>query len=282
MKTFFPCICFLLLIFVTTGCDAFLERNAEELLQLRAPQEQSDLSVSQLIERMHEATDPKNVWRDCKSYIMRQSVRLEEQQGFSRVERYYSTEKKFVRTANGDAMLRQTSLLNGVPFMTLIFRDNKGWTISKDGLATTYEPGTGMNLMRNYIGFSDPKATERDLFPTVEVSIVYLDDVRTYRMICRSADPKIYPYVKYIDSQTFLVKRLEAIMHAQDGTLYLYSAVPQDYRWVNDVKIPMQTEVIVGNNSENYFTEEFLINPNIPDKDFELPQSAKIDYTKTK
>jgi len=260
------------------GCN-FLDQDQEMLLGIvEPPPEESDMTVPQLIARMHEATDPKNVWRDCKSYILRQSVREEEKKGKSIVEHYYRTEIKFRQPRQ----LRQTSYRDDAAFQTLLFRDDKGWSIDSRGVAEEIQKGTGLNLFRNYIGFSDPKTTEAMLFPTIELAVVYLDEKRTYRMICRSSDPKIAPYVQYIDAKTFLPVKAETVLYTNDGAQYLYRSEPMDYRWVSNVKIPLRTKVTVGEKIEEFTTDEFIIDPPVTNSDFEIPQSAQIDYTRTK
>ena len=263
---------------LSAGCN-FLDQNQDELLGIvEPPPEASDMTVPQLIARMHEATDPKNVWRDSKAYILRQSVREEEKKGNSIVEHYYRTEIKFRQPLQ----LRQTSFRDNAAFQTLIFRDDKAWSVDSRGVAEEMKQGTELNLFRNYIGFSDPKTTEATLFPTIELAVVYLDEKRTYRMICRSSDPKIAPYVKYVDAETFLPVKAETVLYANDGAQYLYRSEPMDYRWVSNVRIPLRTKVTVGEKIEEFTTDEFIIDPPVDDGDFEIPQSAKIDYTKTK
>lgn len=275
MKTFLLPAMALMLLFVT-ACETLTH---DQILELGPPDEESDLTVSQLIERIREATDPKGVYLNCKGYILRQTAISKEKRGKTVVDHYTVTEKKFRQPCQ----MRQTSYQNGEAVQTLLFRDNKAWIIGKNGKAKVYE-GQGMELFKNYIGFSDPKANEQTLFSTVELGVVYLDGVRTYRMICRTSDPKLPPYVEYIDGETFLQVRLETILYTADGKQLRYSAEPRDYRWVSNVLIPTSTIVTVGDNdkTEEYETTDFVINPNFSDLDFQVDEGAKIDLLQTK
>lgn len=257
---------------------AFMVQDYDLLLGLNEPQEEADMSVSQLIARMREATDPKGVWYNCKSYILRQSAVSEEKKGFSKIERYYTTEIKFRQPTQ----MRQTSYQDGMPFQTLLFRDNKGWIINDKGKATEYT-GEGMKLFRNYVGFADPKASEQTLFSTVELAVVYEEGKRYYRMVCRTADPELPPYVKYIDATTFLTDRIETVLCMPDGAHFLYRSESRDYRWINNVRMPMVSVVTIENVSTQAFhTQELLIDPKLPESDFTIPGGTSIDYTKTK
>ena len=264
----------LLTLFIA-ACEAIPH---DMLLELNPPDEESDLSVSQLIERVREATDPKGVYLNCNGYILRQTAISKEKRGKTVVDHYTVTEKKFRQPGQ----MRQTTYQNGIPVQTLLFKDNKAWIIDKNGKAEEYN-GQGMELFKNYIGFSDPKATDQTLFSTVELGVVYLDGIRTYRMICRTSDPNLPPYVEYIDAKTFLPVRLETIQYTADGRQLRYTAEPQDYRWASNVLIPTVTLVTVGENkTEEYETTEFMINPNLSELDFQVSEGTKIDMLRTK
>jgi len=278
MKSKILILVFGLALCIISGCEV-LDDNPEEQLELEnTPTEMADMSIPQLIARVHEASDPKHVWRDSTSYILRQSVREEEKKEKSTIEHYFRTEIKFRQPRQ----LRQTSSKDNAPFQVLLYKDEQGWAIDRNGSAEKMRPDTGLKLFRNYIGFSDPKVVESDLFPTIELAVVYLEGKRTYRMICRSSDVKISPYVKYIDAETFLPVKEETVIHVQDGRKLFYRSEPMDFKWVNNVKIPLRTIVTVGDKTEEFVTDEFIINPPIPDEDFELPKSAEIDYKKSK
>lgn len=271
---------FFLFPLLFSGCE-FLIQDPESLLRLTDTQEASDMSVSQLIQRMHKATDPKNVWRDSKSYLMRQSVRTKERRGLSTIEKFYSSELRYRQPGE----LCQTSFRDGSPFKILIYRDGKAWNVDPEKkTAKEYQPGFSYNLFRVFIGMSDPRKTFKDLFSEVEIAVVYPEGKdRAYRIICRTADPKIAPYVVYVNANTFLTERTETILYAEDGAQYLYRSEPLKYKWVDNVKIPVLTRVTVGErSSEEYIMDEFAINPKFPDSAFEVPRGVKIDYLKTK
>ncbi|MBO5201539.1 MAG: hypothetical protein J6C30_02290 [Lentisphaeria bacterium] len=263
------------LILFAAACETIPH---DMLLELNPPDEESDLSVSQLIERVRNATDPKGVYLNCNGYILRQTAISKEKRRKTVVDHYTVTEKKFRQPGQ----MRQTTYQNGIPIQTLLFKDNKAWIIDKNGKAEEYG-GQGMELFKNYIGFSDPKATEQTLFSTVELGVVYLDGIRTYRMICRTSDPNLPPYVEYIDAKTFLPVRLETVQYTADGKQLRYTAEPQDYRWVSNVLIPTVTLVTVGENkTEEYETTEFVVNPNLSDLDFQVNEGTRIDMLRTK
>lgn len=262
-------------VLLFTACEAIPH---DMLLELNPPDEESDLTVSQLIERVREATDPKGVYLNCNGYILHQTAISKEKRGKTVVDHYTVTEKKFRQPGQ----MRQTTYQNGAPILTLLFRDNKAWIIDKNGKAEEYQ-GQGMELFKNYIGFSDPKATEQTLFTTVELGVVYLDGARTYRMICRTSDPNLPPYVEYIDAKTFLLVRLETVKYTPDGKQLRYTAEPRDYHWISDVMLPGVTLVTVGDNvTEEYETTEFVINPDLSDLDFQVDEGTKIDMLQTK
>lgn len=265
-----------LLALLSTACETL---TYDQMLELTPPDEEADLTVSQVIARVREATDPKGVYLNCKGYILRQTAITKEKRGRSVVDHYVVMEKKFRQPCQ----MRQTYYQNGEAIQTLLFKDGKAWVINKKGKAEIYE-GRGMELFKNYIGFSDPKASEQTLFSTVELGVVYLDGVRTYRMICRTNNPELPPYVEYINAETFLQVRMETIITTNDGRELRYRAEPMDYRWVDNVRLPAVTLVTMGDGdiTEEYETTEFIINPNLSDLDFQVDEGTKIDMLQTK
>lgn len=272
------CLCSGLIIALSAGCQMLMTEDYDRILKLNVPVEMSDMSAAQLIEQMNRATDPDRKWRDCKSYILRQSTRQENVTGQTRTQNYFTQEIKYRQPEQ----MRQTQFRNGEPFSTLLYRDGKVWTISSNGAAHEITRRRETELTKSFLGFSNPKADVLKEFHSVEVAVVYEDGKRLYRMVCRNANPRIAPYVKYISAETFLTVRIETVNYAADGQQYRYSSEPAEYRWINGVQIATKIHATTGRKTEEYTVEEFLIDPAVADSDFELPESAQIDYTKTR
>lgn len=273
----FACGALMMTVFFS-ACQMLMLEDYDRILRLNTPVEMSDMSAAQLIEQMNKVTDPDRVWRDCKSYIMRQSTRQEQLSGKTRTQNYFTQEIKFRQKEQ----MRQTYFRNGEPFSTMLYRDGKVWLITANGTAHEITKKRESDLTKSFLGFSNPKADVLTEFHSVEVAVVYEDGKRLYRMVCRHENPRLAPYVKYISADTFLTVRIETVNYAADGQQYLFSSEPTEYRWINGVQITTKIHATTGNFSEEYTVEEFLINPVIPDSDFELPKGAAIDYTKTR
>lgn len=278
LKKFYFVLSALWAISFLTGCQMLLTEDYDRILKLNVPVEMSDMSASQLVDQMNKATDPDKIWRNCKSYILRQSTRQEKISGQTRTQNYFTQEIKYRQKEQ----MRQTMLRNGEPFSILLYRDGKVWTISSNGTAHEITRKRETELTKSFLGFSNPQADVLTEFHSVEVAVIYEDGKRLYRMVCRHEDPRIAPYVKYISADTFLTVRIETVTYTADGQQYLYSSVPEGYRWINGVQIATKIYASTGKHTEEYTVEEFLINPPIPDSDFELPKSVQIDYTKTR
>ncbi len=267
--------------FFQTACDSILNemKDYDEILNLDESHETVELSVSQLVERMQEATDPKGVWRNCKGYYMRQSAWTEEKKGRSRVEEYWVQEIRFRQPGQ----VRQTFSRENAVFKTMLLTDGRVWNIDHDNQFSEVTGSEGTRLYKRMVGFSNPKETELSLFAKVELGVIYEDGKRYYRMICRAEDDSIPPYVKYIDPDTFLVKRVETIVAGGDGLSCLYKAESKEYKWIHDIKIATKTSVTIGNErSEDYIIEDFKIDPAFASDTFTLPAASQIDYTKSK
>ena len=254
------------------------EAEIEEMLGLNDPGEPADLTVEQLIMHMEAATDPDGNFKNAKSYILRQviveeSQKEDDENPFSQRTKtavdQYESEIKFRKPD----FERQISYRNGEPFGSLLFKNGRAWTIDPKKSKATEITGHQLRLFHVFNSFSHPNKNLEDVFSSIDISTVYLNAVRHYRVVCRAADVEIAPYVMYVNANTYITSKMETILYTDDGQEFLYVAYPGNFEKRSGVLMPTITKTIIGEDRhEVVLLKEFELNVTFSDDVFEVPE----------
>ena len=278
MTRFFSAMLFLFVLCAMLPSCKLSDAEIEEMLGLNDPGEPADLTVDQLILHMEAATDPEGKFKNAKSYILRQVIVEESQKDvdenpFSQRTKttvdQYETEIKFRKPD----FERQISYRNGEPFTSLLFKEGRAWTIDPKKSKATEITGHQLRLFHVFNSFSHPNKNLEDVFSSIEISTVYLNAVRHYRVVCRAADVEIAPYVMYVNANTYITSKMETILYTDDGQEFLYVAYPGNFEKRNGVLMPTITKTIIGEDRhEVVLLKEFELNVTFSDDVFEVPE----------
>lgn len=278
MTRFFSAMFFLFVLCTMLPSCQLSDAEIEEMLGLNDPGEPADLTVDQLILHMEAATDPEGKFKNAKSYILRQVIVEESQKDvdenpFSQRTKttvdQYETEIKFRKPD----FERQISYRNGEPFTSLLFKEGRAWTIDPKKSKATEITGHQLRLFHVFNSFSHPNKNLEDVFSTIEISTVYLNAARHYRVVCRAADVEIAPYVMYVNANTYITSKMETILYTDDGQEFLYVAYPGNFEKRSGVLMPTITKTIIGEDRhEVVLLKEFELNVTFSDDVFEVPE----------
>jgi hypothetical protein len=278
MTRFFSAMFFLFVLCAMLPACQLSDAEIEEMLGLNDPGEPADLTVDQLILHMDAATDPDGKFKNAKSYILRQVIVEESQKDvdenpFSQRTKttvdQYETEIKFRKPD----FERQISYRNGEPFTSLLFKEGRAWTIDPKKSKATEITGHQLRLFHVFNSFSHPNKNLEDVFSSIDISTVYLNAVRHYRVVCRAADVEIAPYVMYVNANTYVTSKMETILYTDDGQEFLYVAYPGNFEKRSGVLMPTITKTIIGEDRhEVVLLKEFELNVTFSDDVFEVPE----------
>lgn len=258
------------------------ETEIEEMLGLNDPGEPADLTVEQLIKHMEAATDPEDNFKNAKSYILRQVVVEETQKEvdenpFSQRTKasvdQYESELKFRKPD----FERQTSYRNGEPFASLLFKEGRAWTIDPKKSRATEITGHQLRLFRVFNSFTHPNNNLEDVFSKIDISTVYLRGARHYRVVCRTDDVEIAPYVMYVNAETFITTKMETILYTDGGQEFLYLAIPSKFEKRSGVLMPTIIRTTIGEDRHDVILlKEFELNVTFSDDVFQVPEDKII------
>ncbi|MBO4632091.1 MAG: hypothetical protein J5858_09230 [Lentisphaeria bacterium] len=236
----------------------------QDLLHLE-PMAPADLSVSEIIAKMSKATDPKHQYRDCKSYLMKQTLSVIQ----SGAKETMSIETRF----QAPDKMRITTFKNKQATFVEIYNAGQAWRYDCTTRKVSAVPkGLPTELMRIFTQMGTPSLDATRIFKTVTADMQIQDGYKTYRLICDSGVKGIAPYVLYINGKTFLTERMETIMYI-NGDEYLYVNIPTDYTWYeNDsIRLPGTSTVKLMETTRISKMTEFKINLDFPASDFQPP-----------
>jgi outer membrane lipoprotein-sorting protein len=242
------------------GCKAL-----EEEEEAPPPGEPSDITVDKLCEKMSAATDPQGLYKNASSYEMRQSM-LSVKKLDKDVE---EIEVKFQKPA----FMKCTVFKNNKPIAITLFDGENAWNIDPDNQSNSPVPqGTRLNLVRAFADLGMPWKTLKDIFDTIDISIVTLDDGKKYyRLICKVKDPQIAAYIIYVGKNDYLTRRLETTLYKEDGSKQPYVSTIGRYTVRSGVKVALETAVETGSSTDTSTLVSFTLNPKFPDDEFKLP-----------
>ena len=278
MTRFLSAVLFVFVLCAMLPACKLSEAEIDEMLGLNDPGQPADLTVEQLIKHMEAATDPEGNFKNAKSYILRQVIVEESQKDvddspFTQRKRtsvdQYETEIKFRKPD----FQRQISYRNGEAFTSLLFKEGRAWTIDPKGKATEIT-GHQLRLFRVFNSFSHPSNNLEDVFSNIDISTVYINGARHYRVVCRVDDIEIAPYVMYVNANTFLTSKMETILYTDDGQEFLYVARPDNFEKRSGVLMPTITKTTIGEDRhEVVLLREFELNVKFSDDVFKVPEN---------
>ncbi len=232
-----------------------------DLLKLE-PQEPADMTVHELIVKMNQATDPKGVYRNCKSYIMKQelsTIRSGTMDNCSVEVRFKSPNR-----------IRITTFREGRATVADIYNNGQAWKVDCIAGRSTKVTGMGLSLVEIFTQMANPAMDATKIFQKVTIDMSSNSGIKTYRLICDPCKDGIAPYVFYINGSTFLTTYFETVMYINDSE-YLYVNTPNAYEWFGQIRIPTTSTVQLMDVINNSKVTEFSINVDIPDSDFLPP-----------
>ena len=278
MTRFLSSVLFIFVFCAMLPACKLSEEEIDAMLGLNDPGEPANLSVEQLIKHMEAATDPESRFKNAKSYILRQvivdetMVDADDSPFTQRMKKsidQYESEIKFKKPD----FERQVSFRNGEAFSVLLFKNGRAWSIDPKKNKATEITGHQLRLCHVFNSFSHPNNNLEDVFSTIDISTVYLNGARHYRVVCRVDDLEIAPYVMYVNADTFITTKMETILYTDDGQELLYVARPTRFEKRNGVLMPTITNTTIGEDRhEVIHLSEFELNVTFSDDVFQVPE----------
>ena len=233
--------------------------------------EKSDLTLTELEEKMEKAMDPDGAFRKADSYVQREMLKIE---GLF-VDSIYQIDLKYKKPH----FFKLTTLENNQPISAVIFNAGSAWQVDYNEKKVTEITGTDLLRLQMLYKLTSPAEKYSQLFKNIEVLRCKIQGDSEnaaedyYKVICGSAQNGNVINI-YVDAKDFLPRRIHA-----DLTLIIKSKKQkfesdcniESYELMDNVMIP-QKSASVSNGVESTSTVfDYKLNVEIPDSEFLPP-----------
>ena len=229
--------------------------------------EKSDLTITELEEKMEKAMDPESAFRKADSYVQREMLKIA---GIF-YDDIYQIDLKYKKPN----FLRLTTLENNQPIAAVIYNNGSAWQV--DYTTKSIKDITGADLIRLNMLHKLTTPTEKysKIFKDVKVYNCTIADEpeKYYKIVCNPENKKNTVSI-YVSASDFLPRRISASLtiENEDGKFDFDSDCHiESYEQMDNVMIP-QKSVSVSNGIESSTTVyEYKLNVKIPDSEFLPP-----------
>ena len=221
----------------------------------------SDITLEELERRMIAKCDPEGRYRNSKSFLFQQMVRIPQLLDDD-VEQLVETKmvlpKRFRITTFKDNEPRQIICSNG----------DFGWQADASGKSVKLLDGERLQQLITLSRLSAPGQGYRSIFKDVKISRCVNDEGDFYRLDCVGRGGNTFRI--YVCAKEFLQRRMCGDLKLQYGSLKYDSRIT-DYALFNGVLIPKRTESVQNGEKQIIEVIKFELNPTIPESDFLPP-----------
>ncbi len=227
-----------------------------------------ELDSRQMSLKIKNASDPNGVFQSAKSYLMKQKILVS---GGKPAE--FEAEMKFKEPDR----VRSSYFYKGKLVSAIIMNADKVWRIS--GADNSISEITGDELARTNLlhKISSPKSMLCDIFGEIKIDKVRINDEELYQLFCRPRDERLPQITFFVGVGDFLQRRMFTTNEKGEP----YSAEILKYSLADNVFVPAETRIMSGGIVQKLILEEFVLNAEIPDSEFE-PLVPGGENTKTK
>lgn len=229
--------------------------------------EESDLSITELEERMEKAIDPAGAFRKADSYVQREMLKIDGLFGDS----IYQIDLKYKKPN----FLKLTTFENNQPIRAVIYNSGSAWQV--DYTEKEVKEITGADLIRLNMLHKLTSPTEKysQLFKEVKVFRCKLtaDAADYYKIVCGGARPGNTISI-YVNAADYLPRRINAdltFVVRNKKQSFSYDCFIDAYEAMDNVMIPQKTTAVTDGLESTTTVFEYKLNVNIPDSEFLPP-----------
>ncbi len=213
-----------------------------------------DITMQDLAVKMVNAIDPNGVYKQSKSYYMRQEMINDHK--IITYEVLYKAPNKFKITMSMDKKILQKTTCNGI----------KCWNCSEKGEKTELS-GLEFERLKLLEDMGSSNGTILDIFDKVEFAGEdEISGTACYILICYPKVKGIEPIVRYVSKSDYLVRKLITIKNAVP-----YIADITKYVLFSGVMIPAEAEMDINNDGKRDLMKitDYKLDLDISDTEFE-------------
>lgn len=220
----------------------------------------ADISIALLQDRMLQATDPDRKYATANTYVQKQMLEVKKNFG-DPVQSI--VEIKFKRPD----MFKTTTLRDNQQINSVIFNGKQAWFINYVNKTVAPIEGIQFETLKLIFAMGHPGVSYTQIFKNVKLSLVRIDELEYYKMVCTPNVSGLEPYTIYVGKNNFLPKILETVEQI-NGVNSKYTAVMDTYAMYEGVMIAKESTTILNGVKQNYTVIYYKLNAKIDDSEF--------------
>ena len=250
-KNYFFAVMPLFFLLVFAGCASMEDDDVTA----------SDISVETLEARMAAKVDPEGAYRNSKSFVFRQTVKVPQ---FLDDALETMVETKMIMPDK----FRITTLKDNEPVQIICSNGNNGWVSDSSEKKLRVLEGEKLQQLQTLSKLGTPAGGYRKIFSKVDIARCSNDDGEFYVLDCVGKHGNAFRF--YIDADDFLLRRIKGRMTV-GGVKLDYDSRIKSYGLYSGVMIPKVTETVQNGQTQIVELLKYELNPEIAETDFLPP-----------
>ena len=222
----------------------------------------AEISLAELEQRMHKATDPQGNFAKSRTYSMLQTISTPQ---FLDDPEEQLVEVKFERP-NKFSLI---SYKDNKPVAMWCSNGERGWVIDYGKRDIRVLAGSELRRMRLMSQISNPQESFSKIFVKVDLHRCTNEDGEFYRIDCYGEE-QTSPLSIYIDADSFLMRRMKFDLPVGSGRLE-YDARIRQYELREGVMVPVTTDIVQNGEKQYSKITSYQLNPEFQELDFMPP-----------
>ncbi|HPO90678.1 MAG TPA: hypothetical protein P5270_06420 [Victivallales bacterium] len=221
-----------------------------------------DFNCREISIKIKNASDPNSVFQSAKTYIIKQKIEVTGgKKGVFEAEIKYKSPD----------MLKTSYFFRDKLMNSIIIKGDKIWKISGIDNAAHEITGIEKERIKLFHDISSPKTLLCDVFDDMKIERVKINDEDLLKIICHPKKEDLPQITFFVAEGNYLQRRMLTTNENGDA----YSAEIIKYSLIENVFIPAETKVLTGGIEQRIILEDFRLNTDIPDSEFEIIEKSK-------
>lgn len=222
----------------------------------------SDMTVSQLEEKMSKAMDPESRYSSSTNCIIKQLVKipqfLDEDQ-----------ESMVVTKLKKPGKFHISTIKDNEPVNVVCSDGINGWVADYDSKSITVLDGTQLTRMLTLAKIGNQPGGYSKIFKKVEIFRCTMDDRQYYVLHCTGNTDTVFDI--FVDAKTFFVSMVKAKVKIGIANTLDYESKVLSYRRYDGVVIPQESIDIQNGQTRKVSIIDYDLDSEIADSDFQAP-----------
>lgn len=209
-----------------------------------------DLTVNEIADKMSIAPDPNGLYRECKSYFLKQKLVNDK------------SEIIIEATFKAPDMSKSVTFVDGKPVYKVFYNKGKAWSVDSNGNKKEIE-GVELENMKIMNKMQDPHSTILNVFKKIVLSEGKSGEIDCYLLKCSYGENEKDEMTFYVNKKDFLTRKIVTMKDKMP-----YVAEIKKYSLLQGVLVASETAIEFQGNKQTLIVIDYKLNVEVADSEF--------------